>query len=69
MFSIPKTDVVLVDIKQISAEYLAIYISNNFLEEFKLNYADDISNSEIFQLKVKVFEDLNKCASYTAKIN
>jgi 6-pyruvoyl-tetrahydropterin synthase len=62
-FSIPKQDVKITEIEQISAECLAKYLTIKFVEEIK-NYQRS-AEIDIIKISIKVYEDVDKYAKYT----
>ena len=60
MFSIPKTDVLLLPIENTSAERIAAYIANELSLEMKIQY-----NFEFNELEIEVEETPGQCAVFT----
>lgn len=65
-FSIPKGDVLFLNIPQISAEYLAKYINN---EAYSLRIKYEYENVKYRKFIIKVYEDVGKSSSYIRYIS
>jgi 6-pyruvoyl-tetrahydropterin synthase len=69
VFSIPKTDVRIVDIDQISAECLAKYVALEFLQVLRSNHKEQIESIKLTKIQVKISEDRGKKGVYNLKFN
>lgn len=69
VFSIPKTDVRIIDIDQISAECLAKFITLELLQVLKSKFNEQIELIKLSKIQVKISEDRGKKGVYNLKFN
>jgi 6-pyruvoyltetrahydropterin/6-carboxytetrahydropterin synthase len=68
-FSIPKSDVKILNIDQISAECLAKFIALELLAVLKLQLEESLKKIQLKKLQIKVSEDRGKKGVYSLKFN
>ena len=68
VFSIPKTDVRLLEIDQISNECLAKFVANELLKILNIKHKESMSSVNMTRLKIKISEDHGKKGVYSLKL-
>ena len=63
-YMFPLKDVKILEIDQISAECLAKYVLENFINAFKARYLTNYEEIGIKKLSVSVYEDVGKCGKF-----
>ena len=68
-FSIPNSDVRLVEIENVTAECLAKFVALELLNKLKGKYIEELKTVQAQRLVIKISEDLGKQGNYSLNIS